>query len=88
MIASTPTTSSHHDRRRRQHETGDGRDTERDERRPLHGVRRLETGGDEAHRPDPGVVGPAHAVAVVVGVVDTDLEGDADDEARDRHATS
>ena len=45
-------------------------------------------GGDEAHRADPCVVRAAHAVAVVVGVVHADLEGQADDEGDDRRATS
>ena len=42
--------------------------------------RRLQPGRDEAHRPDPRVVGAADAVAVVVGVVHADLQGQADDE--------
>ena len=41
---------------------------------------RLQPGGDEAQRADAGVVGAADAVAVVVGVVDADLQGEADDE--------
>ena len=53
---------------------------ERGERGPLHRAPAAEARGDEPERADPRVVGAAHAVAVVVGVVHADLQGEADDE--------
>ena len=50
--------------------------------------RRGQPGGDEPNRPDAVVVGAAHAVAVVVGVVHADLQGQAHDERRRPPATS
>ena len=44
------------------------------QRRPLDRRWRRRSGCDQPHRPDAHVVGAAHAVAVVVGVVDADLQ--------------
>ena len=56
--------------RRRQHQPGDRRDAEGEERRPLHRARLGHPRPDQPHRPDPVGVGAADAVGVVVGVVD------------------
>ena len=54
------------------------------ERRPLHRGRAGQAAGDEPHRSDPDVVGPADAVAVVVGVVHADLQRETHEQgARD-----
>ena len=71
-------------RRGRQDEPGDGRNREGQEGRSLHRRRRRQPGSDEAHRSDPHSIGPAHAVGVVVGVVDPDLQRQADDEGQQR----
>ena len=60
--------------RHRQHQPGDRGDAERRERGPLHRDWLGQPAGDEPHRADAHVVGAAHAVAVVVGVVDADLQ--------------
>ena len=79
MLAA-PTASNHHVVAAASDEAGDGRDAESDERRPLDGAGFGEPGCDETQRSDTGVVGATDAVAVVVGVVHADLQGEADDE--------
>ena len=59
---------------RGQHESGDAGDGEAAERRRQHVPRLSQAGADEPDRADPDLVGAADAVAVVVGVVDADLE--------------
>ena len=44
---------------------------------------RREPLADQAHRADPGLVGAADAVGVVVGVVHPDLQRQGDDEGED-----
>ena len=56
--------------RRREHQPGDRRDAEGEERRPLHRAGRGRARPDQPHRADPVGVGAADAVGVVVGVVD------------------
>ena len=57
------------------------------ERGPLHRLGRRQPGRHQPHRPDPGGVGAADAVAVVVGVVRADLQGERHHERGGRPAT-
>ena len=71
-------------RARRQHQAGRGGHAERQERRALDRRRGRCPGADQPHRPDPLGVGAPDAVAVVVGVVHADLQGQADDQGQHR----
>ena len=82
-IAAAPTSEQPPRRGRREGQAGDRGDAERQQRRPLHRCRPGEPGGHEAHRADPDVVGAAHAVAVVVGVVHADLRARRHDQRSD-----
>ena len=66
----------------RQHQPGDCGDSERRERGTLDLRRLREAAGDQPHRADTHIVGPADSVAVVVRVVDADLQRQADDQRR------
>ena len=68
----------------RQYQSGHAGHGERQQRRPLHRAGAGQPAGDEAHRTDAHLVGAAHTVAVVVGVVHPDLQGEADDEREQR----
>ena len=81
MLA-TPTASSHHVVARGEAKSSDGGDTEHHERGTPDRTGGASPDADEPHRSDPGVVGAADAVAVVVGVVHADLEGEAHDEGQ------
>ena len=61
---------------RGQHQAGRAGDGEAAERRRQHVPRLGQAGADEPDRADPDLVRAADAVAVVVGVVDADLEGE------------
>ena len=68
--------------RRGEDESSDGGDTEGDEGGTLDRTWWGQPGRNESHRSDPGVVGATDAVAVVIGVVHADLEGEAHDEGQ------
>ena len=77
-----PTTSSSSRPRSGEGQAGHRGDAERQERRPLHRRRRAEPRRRPAAPGRPAlVVGAPHAVAVVVGVVGADLEGERHDSA-------
>ena len=61
----------------REHEPGDRRDAEREHRRGPHRAGRREPGRGEPQRAGAVLVGAAHAVGVVVRVVDADLQARA-----------
>ena len=65
---------------RREHEPGDTRPAEGSERRRTSPPGRRGPRPDQAERADALVVGAADAVAVVVGVVDADLQGQRDEQ--------
>ena len=67
---------------RREQQPGHGRDAESCKCCSLHRAGRSEATRNQPHRTHPHFVGTAHAVAVVVGVVHTDLQGKADDQGR------
>ena len=66
----------------------DGRHAEGGEGGGLHGARGRRSRADEPHRADPVGVGAADAVGVVVGVVDADLQGEADHQGEQRPSTT
>ena len=82
-MQAAPTTSNHSDVSMAIASPASPASAEREERRPFHGGRARQAAGDEPLRSDPDIVGTAHPVAVVVGVVHPDLEGQADDQGAD-----
>ncbi len=86
-MAATPTSSSHGFDHEREHEARDRGDAERQEGGALDRTRCRQSGRGEAHRTLAVLVGAAHAVGVVVGVVDADLQRERDHAARTRSAT-
>ena len=74
-----PQAGQHH-----QHQTGRRGDPEAGEGGPLHRAGLGHPGADQAQRAHPDGVGAAHPVGVVVGVVDPDLQGQADQQGEQR----
>ena len=65
-----------------QHEAGHGRDSERHERGDLHLSDRGQLPRHKTNRADPHLIGPPHAVGVVVDVVGPDLQPECHDQGQ------